>query len=181
MSASDWRKDKPKRREWRRRGPARTDQGMHEFTVQKPYCSPARGVILAALENYGPSVHDYQEYTREASLGHMFDLAKIPGDDGLADALNRMTVPMVQEAKFKVPRQIAGWAEYLMWSSGNLVVVGGVVDPKNRERGLRRRGRMPTPWYPRPGEAAIEPGCKEGHAAWQRAAALIEQAKKGRR
>jgi len=107
----------------RQRGPARTDQGTHNFTVQKAYCTPARAVILQALNTYGVPVSNYKEYVKGGTIR-----------------------PIAQEATFSVPKQQAVWAEYLMERTRRLAVVGGRIDGRNREWAGRYDGRMPVPW-----------------------------------
>jgi hypothetical protein len=161
MKRTDWRKSVRKKTSApRQRGPARTDLGAHEFVVEKPYCSPARGVILAALQPYAVPVLEFTEGIRMGQL------------DG-------MPVPLTQEARFTVPMQQAKWAEYLIERSGQIAITQGRIDSRNRGWASKYGGEMPTPWYPKKGEAAIEPGCAQGHAMWQ-AALQAQASKKGR-
>jgi hypothetical protein len=161
--STGWRKSirKPKKASTgRRRGPARTDLGVHEFVVEKPYCSPARGVILAALSPYAVPVSNFSEGVKMGNVGGK-------------------PVPLTQEARFTVPAQQAEWAEYLLERTGQLAITHGRVNARNRGWASKYGGEMPPAWCPKQGEAAIEPGCKEGHAAWQ-AALQAQSGQKGR-
>lgn len=112
-------------------------QGSHSFTVQKAYCTPAKAVILQSLNTYGVPVSNYKERVLGAEVG----------------------LPIAQQATFTVPAQQANWAEYLMERTGELAVVGGRIDGRNREWAFSYDGKMPKPW--------IEPDCAEGHKAWR--------------
>lgn len=121
----------------------------HTFTVQKAYCTPAKSIILQALNTYGVPVLAYKENTAAA---------KMNGDPRLATLARAGTgtMPMAQEATVTVPKQQAVWAEYLMMRTGKLSVVGGRINSKNVEWAARHDGAMPRPW--------IEPECDGGEA-----------------
>lgn len=166
---TEWRKqakaDTPRRRG---RTPARRQSGTHEFVVEKPYCMPARPTV-EKLTGYGVKIHSYREGTVNVRL-------------------NGKDFPYSQRATFRVSQGQAAWAEYLLWRTNKLVVVGGNIDDRNKGWGKRHGGNMPVSWAekkraqgeglkpPKPGQPWIEKTCEKGIAAWE----PIMRAKKAR-
>lgn len=180
----DWRRawrDKAKRNTQRRKTSA--PQGTHTFTVQKPYCTPARDIIYTALHSYGVRIERYSEGISIISLADAAKLMKIElrQMENLRYGPAAITfLPMSIQAKVTVPARQAGWAEYLMERTGRLAVTGGKVDRRNRGWADQHGGKMPAPWGrplqpPGKGEAWIEAGCAKGHAAWQAAQKAVRR------
>lgn len=135
-----------------KRGPYRTDQGVHEFTIQKPYCSPARGYLLTAFEPYNIPMLDYHEEVKKANLLAIPRLMMMPTEEheSYGAMIERMAFPKAQEATFTVPAQAAEWAEYLIERTQRFVIIRGVVNAKNQEYGRRHGGLMPRAWGEQP-------------------------------
>lgn len=126
----------------------------HQFVVQKAYCVPAKSIIMDALTPYQIPVCGYDEVVKTVRMRTAIKAALIRDPEFF-------TMPMAQEATFSVPARRAEWAEFLLESTGRLVITGGRVNAKNEEWGRRRNGRMPTPW--RQGdEPWVEADCKHG-------------------
>lgn len=168
--------------------------GTHTFVVQKPFCCPAEAIIRNALEAYGVPLTNYSEQIVESK-----DMAKrmqierrtqenLKYGPVLFEIYKRKAI----EATFTVPAAQAFFAEYLMESTGRLIVVGGKVDKRNRQWGEQRDGIMPVAsdaakgrMYARsksgikqPDAAAwIEPTCTKQLEIISKA----EQAKKGKK
>lgn len=138
-----------------------TPQGTHTLTVQKPYCTPAKSIILAALKPYGVRVHGIHEYVIGWSPSG-YSSVDLTSTEALSVA------PVAQEAKITINKSQAGWAEYLLWRTGKLSVVKGSIDDRNREWAAKYGGKMPTPWSAKHNpDAQIEPGCARGHKLWR--------------
>lgn len=160
--------------------------GLHTFTVQKAYCCPAWPIIRDAMLRYSIPVHDYSE--RTVTIG-TDELLRIPAQEALY-----RDVPSACEATFSVPAAQAKWAEYLLWSTGRLIVTGGNIDKRNEKWGERREGVMPLPWD---AEASIkravkiankptdgpwlEKDCKQGQVLWAEAKLNADKVRKGKR
>ncbi len=155
---------------------------LHQFTVQKPFCTPARGLVLTALNPYGVPIHGYRESLRVVSLRNA---AKLLGVElrTFENLRYGMLLPLAIQARFSVPSAQAAWAEGLLWSTGRLVVTGGSFGSL-ADWGKRRGGRMPKPWNargswqysqtrqgtlqpPPDGQPWIEEGCHEGKEVWR--------------
>jgi hypothetical protein len=133
------------------RGPYRTDQGWHTFTVQKPWCSPARDILFRIMSEESPfkiPIEGYQETVKAANPMAIRKLALLKDEDHetYAESLLNGRWPKAQESTFRVPAQCARWAEELICRSRYFVVVGGSVDRNAEARGIKHGGRMPTPW-----------------------------------
>lgn len=156
------------------RKPKRRDHipadATHQFVVQKAYCVPAKSIIMDALTPYQIPVYGYDEGVKMVRMRTVLKAGRIRDVEFLM-------MPMVQEATFSVPARRAEWAEYLLESTGRLVIVSGRVNPKNEIWGRRRNGKMPKPW--RQGdEPWIEPACKHGQECLAR---LHKMRERGRR
>lgn len=201
------------RREQRRNQPTRTrptrtntaqrretgwNGELHEFVVQKPFCSPCRSNVYTALQPYGVPIFDYEEWEDSVSIAHMAKLWKIElktfenlkyGPVGLA------FLPMAQSAKFKVPANRARWAYYLLRSSGRLAVTGGQQREWSNDSAA---DHLPRAWDMQAGvqaavaaEAAVlvppgadkawvETNCSKGNEIWKQVQEIRDRAKKGK-
>lgn len=165
-----------------------------EIVVQKPFCAPARGKILTALQPRGVIIgpQDIREQTVKTSVMTLLKRFKIElttwenlkygGPIGLA-----MFMPMAVQATIKVRTTQAAWAEYLLAASGHFTIERG-VDKKQREAGYRRNGDMPTPWDGAETRAyvkqkrqddtpLIDADCSEGQSMWTQFLDAVEVAK----
>lgn len=186
--------------DWRSSGRARRPERPQpkrmytEIVVQKPYCAPARGKILTALQPRGVIVgpQDIREQVVLTSVKTLLQRFKIElktwenlkygGPIGLA-----MFMPKAVQATVKVRTTQAAWAEYLLAASGHFTIEKG-VDRKQREAGYRRNGDMPTPWDGAETRAyvkqqrqddtpLIDADCREGNALWSQFLDAVETAK----
>lgn len=179
------RKPRPQRQ--RARGATATDsrgrkvRGLHQFTVQKPYCTPSRAIVMNALQPYAIPVYGFSETVNRAKVKDLVEIKKLNGQEP-----DYGDVPLSQSASFAVPSTMAGWAEDLLVSTGRLAVTKGHVPGRGVDGWAKGRGgNMPTPWDasagvetastrriapfvpPEPGMAVIEDDCVEGKRAWQ--------------
>ncbi len=177
---------KNQRRKVEARQPKVKPAGLHTFTIQKAYCCPAWPIIRDAMHRYSIPVSDYTERTINVNGA---ELSKIPHKE-----LAYADVPFACEATFSVPNSQAKWAEYLLWSTGRLIVTGGNIDRRNQQLGERRAGVMPMPWdadasTQRVAKLASKPSagpwlektCRAGLSMWQEAKLSADKAKKGKR
>lgn len=175
-------------------------QLVHTFTVQKPFCSPARSVIMSALQPYGVPVLALTESVSKISIKDYAKLAKIElrTFENLKYGPGAVVfLPLAMEARVTVPAQQAQWAEYLLERTMRLAVTGGRINKDNRRWADQHGGNMPTPWdaqegkayarqqerlhRPGQGEAWIESSCKEGNDVWQAVMKAANEAKKKNR
>lgn len=160
--------------------------GLHTFTIQKSYCCPAWPIIRDAMHRYSIPVANYSEHTLEISGAELYS---IPTKESAY-----ATLPIATEATFSVPKSQAKWAEYLLWSTGRLIVTRGNIDKRNQQLGERRQGVMPMPWdadastqriaklASKPSDGPwIEKTCKAGLSMWQEAKLNADKAKRGKR
>lgn len=188
---SDWRAD------WRKqarqsRGKARPSgpTGQHTFVVQKPYCSPARDIILTALQPYGIPISNYAEEEKNTSISAIAKMTRLnlKSFDGLMNL--SLGIPIAQEATFSVPKGQANWAEYLLDRTKKLAIVKGRIDRRNERWAGKHGGKMPTPWDAQAGRARaqalapppdgqpwIEKDCSKGKQIWQQVNAAVKTAK----
>lgn len=156
--------ERPPRRTRRNgRGKKPSQAGQHQFTVEKPYCSPARPIVML-LEKYGIPIINYKETIKTVPAG---DYAKQMGINPQGITRN---LPLAQRATFRVPNAQANFAEYLLLRTGKLVIAGGAIDKRNETWAARHDGKMPQPW--------IEKGCSEGKAIW---APVVKRMKENKR
>ena len=141
--------------------PART------ITVAKPFCTPARGIVMTALNGYGVKVLGYAETAHLVSPRTALNVNKLPSDE-MPTAL-----PTAQVARVKVSEKQAAWAEYLLLRTGKLQVVGRYVNRRNQEWAAKHGGRMPVAWQD--GKPWIEQSCSEGKQAWRQARAVLKK------
>lgn len=135
----------------------------HTLTVQKPYCAPARNMVLGLCEEYGVKIFSLSEdrtvnvsirnwaQIARIELKHMENLRYGPG------AL--LWLPMAIQCQVEVSKAQAGWAEYLIERTMKMCVVGGRINAKNRDWATAHDGQLPRPW--------VEKNCTEGQAIWQ--------------
>lgn len=160
--------------------------GMHTFTIHKAYCCPAWPIVSQALQRYHIPITGYEESTVAISSDELFN---IPAKEALYKE-----IPAAAQATFSVPKQQAAWAEYLLWSTGRLIVVAGNISKRNQVLGERRAGVMPLPWHAdasakqvvkianRPSTGPwLESECKAGQLLWKEAKLAADKAKKGKR
>lgn len=148
-------------------GDFRPGPATRTITVAKPYCAPARDIVMTALQPYGVKVFGYKERTDFAELRGFLRRMKIevrtwenlqygPAAPGF--------LPMACVADVTISEKQAAWAEYLMLRTGKLYVPGEYVNKRNADWAARHGGQMPTAW--KDGQPWIEKSCSEGKAAW---------------
>ncbi len=120
--------------------------GLHTFRVQKPFCCPAEAIIRNALEPYGIPMTSYSEQVVDSQDMQKRMQIEYRTRENLkyGPVLFEIYKQKAMEATFTVPAAQASWAEYLMESTGRLIVVDGKVDKRNRRWGERRDGLMPV-------------------------------------
>lgn len=132
---------------------------LHTFVVEKPFCAPARDIVLAALHPIGVPVLNMQEWIEKQAIGTLAKRMKIelktfenlqygPFAPGF--------LPMACRARFQVPIRRANQAEYWMLRTQRLVIVEGSVNAKNEAMANRHNGRMPRAADPQRGKAYAE-------------------------
>ena len=134
------------------------------LTVAKPYCAPARDIVMTALQPYGVRVYGYDEETRMLSPRQALNNLRVK-----ASAVENVTrlldpLPTAQVAEVTVSEKQAAWAEYLLLRTGKLYVPGKYVNKRNADWATRHGGQMPPAW--KDGKPWIEQSCSEGKAAW---------------
>ena len=112
--------------------------GTTEIAVAKAWCTPARDVILTALQPYGVVIHAVGE-----------------------TLLPNTETPRWIEAYVRVNANAAEWAEYLLLRSSKFRLISKPLNRKNREWARRHNGVMPTPWDT--GEPWAESGCTKAN------------------
>lgn len=142
----------------------RLGPGHRTITVAKPYCSPARGIVLSALQPYGVKIHSLTETIK--TVGVKAAMRQFGIDDSAFDNAERTTSPLptAMVCRVVVNEQAAAWAEYLLLRTRKLYIVGNYVDPRNLAWAQRHGGQMPPAWGE--GKPWIETGCKAGIEAW---------------
>lgn len=153
----------------------RPDNGTRTITVAKPYCMPARPIVLSALQPYGVKIYDYTEIVKTVS-----PLYAIKNMTVRANAIEQITrmmdpLPTAQVAEVVVSAKAAAWAEYLLIRTKKLYRIGRYIEPKNEAWAQRHGGQMPPAWNDN--KPWIESGCSKGMAAW---GPLRKAAKKGK-
>lgn len=120
--------------------------GTHTFVVQKPFCCPAEAIIRNALEPYGIPLTNYSEQIVESKdMKKRMEIENRTQENlKYGPVLFEIYKRKAIEATFTVPKAQAFWAEYLMESTGRLIVVDGKIDKRNRQWGERRDGVMPV-------------------------------------
>lgn len=127
------------------------------MVTHKPFCSPSRPIITAALNKHGVTFHYFEERTLDVAMKDLERRMKIEEkrrENLKYGPMAAMYLPMAWEGTFYVSKDQASWAEYLLERTQHVMVVKGGVDKRNREWADRHEGVMPTPWE--------DPGCKEG-------------------
>lgn len=115
---------------------------------------------MHTFEKYGVKLHSYNERVK---LMSPLAKATMGGEEP-------QHLPLAQVAKVTVSAQAAAWAEYLLLRTGELHVLGNYANRRNENWAKKHGGVMPTAWMDRRNPAPwLEPGCKDGHAAWQAA------------
>jgi len=142
----------------------RLGPGKRTITVAKPYCMPARGIVLSALQPYGVKIHAISETVK--TVGVKAALRQYGIDDTAFDNAERTTSPLptAQVCRVVVNEQAAAWVEYLLLRTRKLYIVGQYVDNRNLAWAQRHGGQMPPAWGE--GKPWIETGCKAGMDAW---------------
>ena len=136
------------------------------LTVAKPYCSPARDIVMTALQPYGVRIYGYSEHTEKTELRGFLRRMKIEAKTfenlryGPAAA---GWLPMAIVAEVTVSEKAAAWAEYLMLRTGKLYVPGEYVNKRNADWARQHGGEMPPRWNEQPW---IERSCSDGMNAW---------------
>lgn len=155
-----------------RPGPARKT-----ITVAKPYCSPARDIVMTALSPYGVKVYGYTEVVKMISPRYALKNLQVKAD--VIESVTRFLdpLPTATVADVVVSEEAAVWAEYLLLRTGKLYRIGAYQDPRNGAWAARHGGRMPPAWEK--GQPWIEKSCTAGINAWQAAKDTANQ--KGRK
>lgn len=149
------------------------------LTVAKPYCSPARNIITGALKPYGVKIHGIEEtvvYSNLAEFARRMEIEAKTFENLKFGPLAVVFLPMAIQAKVKVNRRAAAWAEYLMLRTGRLYIVGEYFEPRNEEWANKHNGKMPPQWGR--GEPWIESMCSKGVEKWKEIRNAVKQAEK---
>lgn len=114
--------------------------GTVTIQVAKPWCTPARGVILSALQPYHVKILGLSEKIVEDGEG------------------NKLYI----EASIRVQAKQGKWAEYLLLRTARFQLLSKPLYRNNARLAARYAGKMPTPWDRMTGRAEPwqEPGCK---------------------
>lgn len=137
------------------------------LTVAKPYCMPARSIILSALNPYKVKIFRLSESTYRISLSdwaRRMEIERKTYENLKYGSAAVMWLPTAIVAKVTVRRKAAAWAEYLMLRTGQLYVRGKYFEPRNAEWAKRHGGKMPPRWDD--GEPWIEKSCSQGMKVW---------------
>ena len=146
------------------------------ITVAKPFCTPARDIVMTALNGYGVKVYDYSERVIPVSLADFARRMKIERktfENLQYGSMAPVFLPMAIHAEVTVSEKAAAWAEYLLLRTGKLYVPGKYVNRRNEEWAAKHGGRMPPAWQE--GKPWIEQSCSEGKQAWRQARAVLKK------
>lgn len=178
-----------------------SESELHTFVVEKPFCCPPDEIVTAALHPIGVPVFNLTSWVEQQSLKHFAERMKIemrtfenlqygPFAPGF--------LPMAFRAKFQVPKSRANQAEYWLWRTRRVIVVGGEVNPRNRVSAVRHNGKMPRASDPSKGQAyaralqayastsptqptlqapMLESSCKQAQELWNQVNRMAQGAK----
>ena len=166
---------------------------LHKFVVEKPFCCPASDIIVAALHPVGIPIYEMEDWVEQESLGNFAKRMKIElqtFENLRYGVLAPGFLPMACRASFSVPEQRANQAEYWLWRTARLVVIDGVVNPRNEISAAKHNGVMPRASDPRRGSAyaqskegnrrtvsapKLESSCKQAQALWDQVLKLASK------
>lgn len=178
-----------------------SDNELHTFVIEKPFCCPPDEIVMAALHPIGIPVFEMTCWVEQQSLKSFAERMKIemktfenlrfgPFAPGF--------LPMACRAKFKVPKTRANQAEYWLWRTRRVIVVGGEVNPRNRVSAIAHNGKMPRASDPSKGQAyaralqayataspsqptiqspMLESSCKQAQELWGQVNQMAQAAK----
>lgn len=132
------------------------------MAVVKPLCTPTKAYLMQILPPYAVEYKGYREHVMNTTTG-----AKIPCGTsqvsicaaiGLMGGLS-VIGNVVQCGTFKVKKEQANWATYLIERSQKLEVIKGTNIENNRRTGRRYGGWMPTRWRDKEGNLVTDVDC----------------------
>lgn len=158
------------------------DEETTVLHVAKPFCAPARGIIEPVLRKYGVKVFHYHESVRFISARDFARRMRVELMTKENLQYGPLSAPgflmMSIDAKIRVKKSQAVWAEYLLLRTGQVYISGKYQDPRNLEWAKRHNGTLPPAWDDGP---QIEASCSEGKQHWSRFKSTIKPKQKRKR
>lgn len=156
---------------------------LHYFTIEKPYCCPARDIVTATLHPIGIPIFEFREWIEKEALDTFAERMKVEVktfENLQYGPLAPGFLPMAIRATFAVPKSRANQTEYWIWRTRRLIVIGGEINPRNKISAIRHNGKMPRASDPLKGQAyarslqgetgshtpMLESSCKQAQALW---------------
>lgn len=168
---------------------------LHRFTVEKPFCTPCRSILIPLAEKYEIPMYNYEEGVNKISLREVAKRMRVELKTFENLKYGNAAVvylPMSCWATFDVPAARARWFEDIIHYSRRCYVTKGTIDPKSFDRGWK--GEIRHAWKEQPGYRGrvgtggirgsgpqVEATCKQGKDLWDQVSKLAKGAKNGKR
>lgn len=170
---------------------------LHTFVIEKPFCCPADQIVTAALHPIGIPIFNMKTWIEQQSLATMAERMKIElktFENLKYGPFSPGFLPMACRARFQVPKTRANQAEYWLWRTRRVIVVGGEINPRNRVSAIKHNGKMPRASDPSTGTAyalylqgkptnqapMLESSCQQARELWDQVNKMAKQAKPGK-
>jgi len=143
------------------------DEETTVLHVAKPFCLPARGIIEPVLKKYGVKIFHYHESVKFISARDFARRIRVELRTKENLQYGPLSAPgflmMSIDAKIRVKKSQASWAEYLLLRTGQLYISGKYQSENNLRWAEKHGGIMPPAWNDGP---QIEASCSEGKNHW---------------
>lgn len=175
-----------------------SEQGLHAFKVEKPFCAPCTVAVAELSNKYELPIYGYKESVSQTSIK---DFARkmrmeLKSFENLKYGPAAIAfLPLACTATFQVPKARARWFEDIINYDGRLQIVEGTIDPKSYARG--KRGKIRYAWKERAdyqgsvgaggiksykmagmevGQSPqVESNCKKGNAIWKQVDKIVKE------